>query len=37
LSRAEGADGGGLLSEALAMSNQEFLDNNALLTEAEEI
>ena len=35
LSRAEGADGGGLLSEALAMSNQEFLDNNALLTEAE--
>jgi len=35
LSRAEGADGGGLLSEALAMSNQEFKENNALLTEAE--
>ncbi len=35
LSRAEGSDGQGLLSEALAMSNQEFLENNALLTEAE--
>lgn len=35
LSRAEGTDGGGLLSEALAMSNQEFIDNNALATEAE--
>lgn len=35
LSRAEGAEGGGLLTEALSMSNQEFLDNNALLTEAE--
>ena len=35
LSRAEGSEGGGLLSEALAMSNKEFKENNALATEAE--
>ena len=35
LGRAEGEDGVGLVSEALAMANQEFVENNALLTESE--
>ena len=35
LGRAEGEDGIGLVSEALNMANEEFVVNNALLTESE--
>ena len=35
LGRAEGEGGIGLVSEALNMANEEFVVNNALLTESE--
>ncbi len=35
LSRAEGEGGMSLIAEALSMANQEFIENNALMTEAE--